>query len=93
MSAQESCRACDGPRAVEPDENIALCPGHWNAWLDRYLGADDQPCAAHPIRGEASNSESDGRVAIPLESPPTPATQSPKVESSEPGARYNQTTP
>jgi hypothetical protein len=48
------CRGCHGPSAVLADEDIPLCGFHWNAWLARYLGADDQPSAAHLIHaGEA----------------------------------------
>lgn len=45
----EVCRACNGPQTVSPEEDIPLCNGHWGAWLDRYLYAGDDPCAAHLI--------------------------------------------
>lgn len=55
MSAEsEECRACNGPKTVSPDENIPLCNGHWNTWLNLYLNLDytgNEPptCGAHLI--------------------------------------------
>jgi hypothetical protein len=47
----EECLPCTDPKAtVNRKDDIALCDGHWNSWLARYLGAEDQPCAAHLIR-------------------------------------------
>lgn len=91
MSAQEPCSACHGPRTAQADENIALGPEQWDAWHDDIWAAK-QSCAVSPVNGERY-SEADGQVAIPPESPPTPATQSPTVESNNPRPQLGQATP
>lgn len=89
MSAQKPYRVCQGPKAVSADEKIALGPEQWDAWRDD-IWASTQSCAVSPVNGER-HSEADRRVVIPPENPPTPATQRPKVVSSDPGPNYRQT--
>lgn len=49
MSDMEQCRPCaEGAFKVSPDDNVPLCQGHWNAYLDAYLHGG-APCNAHLI--------------------------------------------
>lgn len=56
----EGCWACTNPRGVPipltefPDgDDIGLCTRHWNVWVTRWLGTDDNPpCSAHLLASE-----------------------------------------
>jgi hypothetical protein len=50
-ASPEECFGCANPSTVTvaSDADLALCQAHWNAWVARYLGADDVPCNAHLI--------------------------------------------
>ena len=60
MSDAETCDLC-GPnakRAALRTDDLALCPGHWNAWLAAYLPNPlrqiGPPCGAHLISAEVA---------------------------------------
>ena len=49
QEAVETCRLCTNPELLLPGEDIPLCRRHWSAWLTRFLGDEEAPCAAHLI--------------------------------------------
>ena len=53
MNAMEQCRPCaEGAFKVSPHEDVPLCQGHWNAYLD-MLATGGAPCNAHLIGSKA----------------------------------------
>lgn len=57
MSDPEQCRPCtEGAFKVSPAEDVPLCQGHWNAFINTYMQGDgmggltiNAPCNAHLI--------------------------------------------
>jgi len=57
LAEQEQCRPCaEGAFKVSPNDNVPLCQGHWNRFIDTYMQSDgmgglviNAPCNAHLI--------------------------------------------